>query len=268
MPRFTDDITVSVDMMFQMLRNMGFNLHYHEVRFEAEMGDPGADQVSFMNFIPWAIRVRESQRDQVRNQHGFGKEEVQSFREDFQAYARGNAIRPLDLRRLLTEKFPMLADKSAMKDNRAKLSEVLADKGPVKLLEFLALARICHDIIELDKLKKERDTIQTTGFSAAEVDEFRGLFMEQATSSGLPGSFRNRIVFSELKALLKNVIPLGDNNVQELKKHIRIVRKHAGEDSVNFTEFLHLMRSMLDSNFAGIAELSNKKRAEDQKDLS
>lgn len=319
--KFTDDITVSVDMMFQMLRNMGFNLHYHEVRqvmylvegnasgvmneqefvravghlkdtelrqmwkvvhdtpnteaatelrklFEAEMGDPGADQVSFMNFIPWAIRVRESQRDQVRNQHGFGKEEVQSFREDFQAYARGNAIRPLDLRRLLTEKFPMLADKSAMKDNRAKLSEVLADKGPVKLLEFLALARICHDIIELDKLKKERDTIQTTGFSAAEVDEFRGLFMEQATSSGLPGSFRNRIVFSELKALLKNVIPLGDNNVQELKKHIRIVRKHAGEDSVNFTEFLHLMRSMLDSNFAGIAELSNKKRAEDQKDLS
>eukprot|EP00913_Durusdinium_trenchii_P029530 g27682.t1 len=116
--KFTDDITVSVDMMFQMLRNMGFNLHYHEVRqvmylcqgnasgvmneqefvravghlkdtelrqmwkvvhdtpnteaatelrklFEAEMGDPGADQVSFMNFIPWAIRVRESQRDQA-----------------------------------------------------------------------------------------------------------------------------------------------------------------------------------------------------------
>ena len=29
------------------------------------------------------------------------------------------------------------------------------------------------------------------------------------------------------------------------------------EDSVNFTEFLHLMRSMLDSNFAGIAELSS-----------
>ncbi|CAK9078719.1 RNA-dependent RNA polymerase 1 (AtRDRP1) (RNA-directed RNA polymerase 1) [Durusdinium trenchii] len=162
---FTDDITVSVDMMFQMLRNMGFNLHYHEVRFEAEMGDPGADQ-----------------------------EEVQSFREDFQAYARGNAIR-----RLLTEKFPMLADKSAMKEMMngdewwavASLvaGEVLADKGPVK----------------------------TTGFSAAEVDEFRGLFMEQATSSGLPGSFRNRI------SLLKNVIPLGDNNVQALV-HVHMQR--------------------------------------------
>jgi len=177
-------------------------------------------------------------------------------------------MRPLDLRRLLTEKFPMLADKSAMKDNRAKLSEVLADKGPVKLLELLALSRICHDIIELDKLKRERDAIQITDFSAAEVDEFRGLFMEHSTEDGLPGSFKNRITFPELKSLLQNVIPLGDGNIQVLKRHLRTVQKRPGDDSASFVDFLHLMRRLLDVNFAGIAELSKHKPAEDGRDLA
>ena len=90
----------------------------------------GLGQASLSDFIPWATRLRDAQREVVKLQHGFGKdgmrprdlgvmcgqEEVHAFREDFQAYAHGNAIRPLDLRRLLTEKFPMLGDKSAMKE--------------------------------------------------------------------------------------------------------------------------------------------------------
>lgn len=319
--KFSDDVAVGVDMMFQMVHNMGFDLHYHEVRklmylvegnasgvmneqefvravghlkdmelrqmwkvvheepqsnaarelknlFESEMCGTDMPKVTLMDFIPWATRVRESQREQVRSQHGFGKEEVESFRQDFQEHSKGNTIRPLDLRRLLTEKFPMMADKRAMKDHRSKLSEILADKGPVKLLEFLALARICHDIIEFDKLKRERDAIQITGFTSAEVDEFRGLFMDHSTDSGLPGSYRNRITFKELKTLLHNVIPLGDGNIQVLKRHLRLVHKHAGDDSVNFVEFLHLMRHLLDVNFAGIAELSKTRTADDGNDLS
>jgi len=198
--KFSDDVAVGVDMMFQMVHNMGFDLHYHEVRklmylvegnasgvmneqefvravghlkdmelrqmwkvvheepqsdaarelknlFESEMCGTDMPKVTLMDFIPWATRVRESQREQVRSQHGFGKEEVESFRQDFQEHSKGNTIRPLDLRRLLTEKFPMMADKRAMKDHRSKLSEILADKGPVKLLEFLALARICRSLV-------------------------------------------------------------------------------------------------------------------------
>lgn len=34
------------------------------------------------------------------------------------------------------------------------------------------------------------------------------------------------------------------------------VMSHLVKDSVNFVEFLHLMRHLLDVNFAGIAELS------------
>eukprot|EP00438_Fugacium_kawagutii_P001775 Skav227152 [mRNA] locus=scaffold133:759709:765021:- [translate_table: standard] len=221
-----------------------------------------------MDFIPWASRVREAQREQVKNQHGFGKEEVDSFRHDFQERSHGgNTMRPLDLRRLLAEKFPMLADKNAMKDHRTKLSEVLAENGPVKLLEFLALARICHDIIELDNLRREREAIEITGFSSAEVDEFRGLFMEHSTDSGLPGNYRSSITFRELKSLLHNVIPLGDGNIQGLKMHVRMVRR-PGDDSVNFVEFLHLMRRLLDLNFAGIANLSKNRTMEDGKELS
>lgn len=35
-------------------------------------------------------------------------------------------------------------------------------------------------------------SLRITDFSAAEVDEFRGLFMEHSTEDGLPGSFKNR----------------------------------------------------------------------------
>ena len=46
-------------------------------RFDHELGYAAKDaSVSFMDFIPWAMRMRETQREQVRNQHGFGKDPV------------------------------------------------------------------------------------------------------------------------------------------------------------------------------------------------
>lgn len=39
----------------------------------------GVSKVTLMDFIPWATRVRESQREQVRSQHGFGKDRRRFF---------------------------------------------------------------------------------------------------------------------------------------------------------------------------------------------
>ncbi|CAJ1344096.1 unnamed protein product [Effrenium voratum] len=306
-------VSVSVDKLFQMIRSMGFDLHYHEIRKlmyllevntsgsmneqefirvvghlkdtelrqmwkvvneeprcepakqlkqrfeETVLAENAAKAVTFMDFIPWASELRKKQREEVRRHHGFGKEEVEAFRQDFKAYAHADGIRPSDLRRLLTEKFPMLADKNTMQDHRARLSEVLGGTASSGLVAFLALARICHDFIEASKLKRERQAIQDTGFADAEVDEFRTLFMGQASPSGLPGSFSYRLAFDDVKLLLHNVVPLGHKNVQVLRKQVRLVNKHGiqGDDSVNFPEFLHLLRRLLDANFAGIARLGH-----------
>ncbi|CAE7503252.1 unnamed protein product [Symbiodinium natans] len=315
-----DDDTVSVDCLLKMLRMMGFDLHYHEVRrlmylvessessvmnekeFVMVLGhlrdrelrqmwkvvnepcnSPAAQEikerfnkemlgisrhrdekshrkkVTFMEFIPWATQLRNQQREVVRRRHGFGKEEVDVFKCDFNSCQRdaSGRIRASDLRQLLTQKFPMLA---TMKDNRAKLSEILAGKEPgsrVGLDEFLALSRVCVDIVELEKLKRERNAIEERDFTPAEVLEFRSLFMSQATSSGLPGTYRNRLSFDELVELLARVIPLGYKNAQVLKREVRQVHKHGpgGDDSVNFVEFLNLMERLLAMNFGGMATL-------------
>ena len=47
--------------------------------------------------------------------------------------------------------------------SRVHLGEILAGKEPgsrVGLDEFLALARVCVDILELDKLRRERKAIE------------------------------------------------------------------------------------------------------------
>lgn len=323
--RFTSDDTISVDCLLKMVRTMGFDLHYHEVRrlmylvessetsvmnekefvmvlghlrdrelrqmwkvvsdqesastspaaaelkhrFKTEMlgiaddnEEPRRKKVTFMEFIPWATQRRNQQREEVCRNHGFGKEEVEALEGDFHSCGRdaNGCVRTIELRHLLRQKFPMLADKMTMKDNRAKLSEILAGKEPgsrVGMDEFLALCRVCIDIVELDKLKRERQAIEERDFTPAEVHEFRGLFMSQATSSGLPGSYRNRLSFEELGQLLARVVPLGYKNAQVLKREVRQVHKHGpgGDDSVNFVEFLNLMERLLAANFAGMAML-------------
>lgn len=323
--RFTPDDTISVDCLLKMVRTMGFDLHYHEVRrlmylvessetsvmnekefvmvlghlrdrelrqmwkvvsdqessntspaaaelkhrvktemlgFSEDDEEPRRKKVTFMDFIPWATKLRNQQRDEVCRNHGFGKGEVEALEGDFNSCGRdaNGCVRTIDLRHLLRQKFPMLADKMTMKDNRAKLSEILAGKEPgsrVGMDEFLALCRVCVDIVELDKLKREREAIEERDFTPAEVYEFCGLFMSQATSSGLPGSYRNRLSFEELGELLARVVPLGYKNAQVLKREVRQVHKHGpgGDDSVNFVEFLNLMERLLAANFGGMAML-------------
>lgn len=49
--RFTNDVAVSVDMMFQMVRCMGFDLHYHEVRKLMYLVEAGLHQHASRCFI-------------------------------------------------------------------------------------------------------------------------------------------------------------------------------------------------------------------------
>ena len=51
---------------------------------------------------------------------------------------------------------------------------------------------MCHVLITCRLTFLNPVELRIADFSAAEVDEFRGLFMEHSTEDGLPGSFKNR----------------------------------------------------------------------------
>lgn len=55
--RFTNDVAVSVDMMFQMVRCMGFDLHYHEVRKLMYLVEAGLHQHASRCFIQTSISI-------------------------------------------------------------------------------------------------------------------------------------------------------------------------------------------------------------------
>jgi len=216
-------------------------------------------------FLPRAIIAQNIRRGQIKTNRGFPSAEAEEFKTVFSEITPDDdgRIRPADLRRLLEDLFPMLSDKSAMKGSRQKLQDILNSSagGPVGVFEFLGLARYCQDLVEMDMLREEKEAIKKIGFDASEVDDFRSLFM------GGTGQIGDQLItFSEIQELLGKVVPLGHRNVQALKEELLVATStkqgRKSDDSADFPEFLALMRRLLDSNFAGIAKISEKKNGD------
>ncbi len=66
--RFTNDVVVSVDMMFQMVRCMGFDLHYHEVRKLMYLVEAGLHQHASTCFIQESISIGPTRMITCKNQ--------------------------------------------------------------------------------------------------------------------------------------------------------------------------------------------------------
>jgi len=229
-------------------------------KFHKEGEEGTSSVVTLEEFLPRAITAQNVKRRQIKANRGFQNMEAEAFRQVFSRCTPDDdgRIRATDLRRLLEDLFPMLSDKSTMKGSRQKLQDILnsSSGGPVGIDEFLSLARYCQDLVEMGELQHEKDAIKKIGFDSSEVDEFRSLFMGGTGQLG-----DSRITFSELQDLLGKVLPLGHKNAEALREELKATtrtKQGTGEDA-DFPEFLQLMRRLLDSNFAGIASLSEKK---------
>jgi len=142
------------------------------------------------------------------------------------------------------------------------LREVDEDgNGQIDFPDFLRLMRAFYDLQEQDRLIREQQVIRETGFARSEVEEFRELFINYAASTGEGDESRSELTLPEVKRIIANICPLGTKRIIQLSdifKEMATEEDEDGKRSLHFPEFLLLMRRLLDVNFAGIREQSEK----------
>merc|ERR1712048_542306 len=100
------------------------------------------------------------------------------------------------------------------------------------------------------KMEKEDRAIAETGFTPAQVMDFREIFLMEDTEG------KDVLSFQNVKVLLHRISPLSAKLVQELgDSWQKIVESEKDRWCIDFPDFLLLMRHLIDINFANIASL-------------
>jgi Ca2+-binding EF-hand superfamily protein len=116
-----------------------------------------------------------------------------------------------------------------------------------QFLKLLSLVRV----FKLDQIvQKEERVIEECDLSIVEVQQFRELFLENASGDGC-------MTMKDLLFIIGNVCPLGDRNKAELHEHIKQVVSCTSRDhdiTITFAELMMLMGRLRDANFGGIRD--------------
>jgi Ca2+-binding EF-hand superfamily protein len=218
-------------------------------------------QTNLAGFKTFTVAYRDLERSEFHVRAGFTEEQVEEYRTSFQAYDRSG-----DGEMSVNEIMPLLKDLGRapqtpkQRDRLAQmLDEIDEDKtGEISFDEFLQLMRKFCDEQDVEKLAKEERLKQKAKFKDDEVEQWRAIFIKFDSGGeqemGLP----------DVKTVLGAV---GVNtNVREpaedLKKKFYAADQD-GSETLDFPEFLLLMRALLDADFGGIAtrkDLVKKKK--------
>eukprot|EP00927_Polykrikos_kofoidii_P073138 TRINITY_DN6920_c0_g1_i2.p1 TRINITY_DN6920_c0_g1~~TRINITY_DN6920_c0_g1_i2.p1 ORF type:complete len:1352 (-),score=237.97 TRINITY_DN6920_c0_g1_i2:102-4157(-) len=214
--------------------------------------------VNVQGFVAVARRQADANRKAARESGGFSGEELLSLKANFASFDTdgSGSIDSRELSKLVQECLPNMAFSAAL---RPKLVQILADaaEGDAASFtfdDFLRLMRICSEMKDNENLEKERQAIRETGFVHAEVQQFRELFLKGANKKDF------KMLLSDFKTLIASVCPLGDRNDIKLTAMFCNTAKAIADDdqepSADFSDFLRLMRAILQTNFGNVLERS------------
>lgn len=207
-----------------------------------------SNDAAFLNTISKQLRER---RDSVRANGGYEDPEIAELKRKFEKYDldKSGDIRRHELARLLQECFP---DISTNIQQRATVQRVVLEMerrnhGRFDFNQFLELMGHVTELQQEERLEREKKTVETAGFSHKEVEEFRELFL---ANSGGHAALPLRAVIE----LVTSITPLGDRSMSQLMGHVaEVCLCKEKAESVEFPEFILLMRKLIHVNFAGIA---------------
>jgi len=233
-------------------------------------GADGKVEVSIDSFIRIATRFQKAARLAFRDNSGFSPQEIQEMKECFAYYdADGSGdVSAKETVMLIEDLFPAMAHDPAM---RPQLSKLMQGCDSLKFQDFLRLMQQLQELKMQERLSKEALAFEEAKFSTKEVEEFRDLFLpkDEPKEAG-----DEHMSFTRLQKMLGNTFPLGDKNVAELTALVKDVTGRTqgfhGETvpSLDFPEFLRLMRRLLDVNFAGMQEVIAVETEKPDKDKS
>jgi len=204
--------------------------------------------VELWDFVRLVAMYRDEQRSKMRRNHGFNDSDVRRLHERFSRYDPGatGIVKRTNLAKLLEESFPEARiNLESHARLRRLLKQVNSDKGELSWEDFLRMMRLVQDEADRNKFKRDQDAVASSGFSRSEVNEFRQVFqMFDTDASG-------EISFSELKSMLKEVVPLCTMAAKDLKSLLHQVDED-GNRELDFPEFLILMQKLQKENWNNI----------------
>ncbi|CAJ1423718.1 unnamed protein product [Effrenium voratum] len=212
---------------------------------------PGSEtELNLWGFAQLIAEYRRETNEEVRQQQGFMAEELEQLKQIFRSYdpqERG-VIEKSQLRRLLLQQCPQAEQTQAGREQIAQIVKASdADhSGTIDFQEFILLMRLVSNRCSREKLVKERAAVMDTRFSVRELKEFRSVFKAFGAQGG-------ELAYPELQKMLATIMRAaeGDRGSRELQQIVQQYDSNQ-DGSVDFPEFLRVMRHLLTSNWENI----------------
>lgn len=210
--------------------------------------------IDLTSFVKVARRMDERIRQQYRESGGYTEEELWTLRQKFSVYDEdGNgSVEKEELIKLLLQIFPdMATDRSKRPQLIGIIKQVDTDEnGCLNFEEFAQLTRLVEDMGHTSQLIKERHVLLETNFSSDEVVDFRNIFLAKTEGSAA-------LSFKGFKDMISPICPMGERNTHDLAELFATVvtDKEPNQPRLaDFSDFLCLMRLVLDKNFGGVLQ--------------
>lgn len=222
----------------------------HEGNAELDMDG----SLLFDDFLSVVQRVRMAEVEKHRERAGFSEDEVAQFREEFASLDRDRSGK-LSMQELNVMLVNLEAAPRSTADQKRlewRIGEVSEGRWELSFTEFLRLLRSFTDDVEYAKVQKERQMAKRCGTSHEEVAQFREIFAEY--DQGDQGA----LTLGEVRKVLRTLHVRLDHEQQE---RLRVYFTQADEDasgSLDFAEFLLIMKILTEADFAGINEASKE----------
>jgi Ca2+-binding EF-hand superfamily protein len=209
----------------------------------------GETEIRFWEFFDLIDAARVELREKMRKNQGFTDGELKRLRHQWKNKdLDGNGyIQSSQLASLIEELFPdARVDVREHAFAKAVLEIGDADHdGSINFEDFTKMMRILQDDDDVEKLNEEQSALSDCGYSRNEVAEFRKVFrtFDDDDSGQMSGD--------EVEAMFEGLVTLTAKASAELHKSLAALDKDQ-DRSLNFTEFLRLMRELQDKNWADI----------------
>lgn len=232
------------------------------------LGDVDEDGSGTLNFDEFLILMEQYQKEADKEEAArafFSEHEVEQFRKLFQLYDKDKSgtLTVMELDPLLNKLGKAPKTKQEQKMLTKVLSEIDADRsGTIDFREFLQLLRRFIDEAEYEMVERENSAMKDTGMSKEEVEGYREVFL------AFDEAGRGVLGLPEVRRLLRAIgLQLDARHAEELRIIFYELDDDADASTLNFIEFLHLIRKLLDMNFCGIVEKIEKvmSRLEDER---
>lgn len=218
---------------------------------------PSPGKIDLPNFISLGARHKGEMRKQFRENGGYSQQEIRKFERMFMEYdtdASGN-ITTEEVGSIIRDIFPVMSQ--SLRRVLDELLREVSSQGALDFQDFILMMRQFHDIQAEEKVKKEKQAAEETGFSQEEIQDFRELFLASMSEHAIQ---TEELTFADVKSMLMNICTIGVAQMTELKNIFGEAAKKWGksnsgphhQETIDFSEFLCFMERLLRINFASI----------------